>query len=73
LTALVTLASRNADEWEVVANLASEPQDPQDLEQLDEQWAEEPVDFTAGSALKDCPYAGATARDRAAELARAGA
>ena len=73
LTALVTLASRNADEGEVEAILASEPQDPQDLEQLDEQWAEEPVDFTAGSALKDCPYAGATARDRAAELARAGA
>jgi nitrate reductase delta subunit len=73
LTALVTLASRNADEGEVEAILASEPQDPQDLEQLDEQWAEEPVDYTAGSALKDCPYAGATARDRAAELARAGA
>jgi nitrate reductase delta subunit len=73
LTALVTLASRNADEGEVEAILASEPQDPEDLEQLDEQWAEEPVDFTAGSALKDCPYAGATARDRAAELARAGA
>ncbi len=73
LTALVTLASRNADEGEVEAILASEPQDPQDLEQPDEQWAEEPVDFTAGSALKDCPYAGATARDRAAELARAGA
>lgn len=71
--ALVTLASRQADEDEVEAILAGEPQDPQDLEQLDREWAEEPVDFTAGSALKDCPYAGATARDRVAELARAGA
>ena len=73
LTALVTLASRQADEGEVEAILGSEPQDPQDLEELDKEWAEEPVDFTAGSALKDCPYAGAAARDRAAELARAGA
>jgi nitrate reductase molybdenum cofactor assembly chaperone NarJ/NarW len=73
LTALVSLASRQADEVEVEAILASEPQDPQDLEQLDREWAEEPVDFAAGSALKDCPYAGESARDRAAELARAGA
>jgi nitrate reductase delta subunit len=73
LTALVSLASRQADDAEVEAILASEPQDPQDLEQLDREWAEEPVDFSAGSALKDCPYAGETARDRAAELARAGA
>lgn len=71
--ALVTLASRQADEDEVEAILAGEPQDPQDLEQLDREWAEEPVDFTAGSALKDCPYAVAAARDRVAELARAGA
>jgi nitrate reductase delta subunit len=73
LTALVTLASRNADEGEVEAILASEPQDPQDLEQLDEQWAEEPVDFAPGSALKDCPYSGNVTRERARELARAGA
>ena len=73
LTALVALASREADHGEVEAILASEPQDPQDFEQLDKEWAEEPVDFTAGSALKDCPYAGAAARDRAAELARTGA
>lgn len=71
--ALVTLASRQADQSDVEVILAGEPQDPQDLEQLDQEWAEEPVDFTAGSALKDCPYAGATARDRVAELARAGA
>ena len=71
--ALVTLATRQADEGEVEAILATEPRDPEDLEQLDREWAEEPVDFTAGSALKDCPYAGAAARDRAAELARAGA
>jgi nitrate reductase delta subunit len=73
LGALVTLASRDADEAEVDAILASEPQDPKDLEELGREWAEDPVDFSAGSALKDCPYAGVTARDRAMELARAGA
>lgn len=73
LTALVTLASREADADEVEAILGLEPQDPADLEALDGEWAEEPVEFSAGSALKDCPYAGDTARDRAAELARAGA
>jgi len=73
LSALVTLAQREADETEVEAILAGEPEDPKDLEQLDREWAEEPVDFTAGSALKDCPYGGNAARDRAAELARAGA
>ena len=73
LTALVTLASREADSGEVEAILASEPQDPEDLDALDREWAEEPVDFTPGSALKDCPYAGDKARQRVAELARAGA
>lgn len=73
LGALITLASREADNAEVDAILAEEPQDPADFEALDKEWAEEPVDFSAGSALKDCPYAGAAARDRAAELARAGA
>lgn len=73
LSALVTLASREADTDEVEAILAEEPQDPADLEALDKEWAEEPVDFTAGSALKDCPYAGEAARERAAEFARAGA
>lgn len=71
--ALVAMASRAADETEVEAILAGEPEDPQDLEALDREWAEEPVEFTAGSALKDCPYAGGIARDRAAELAKAGA
>lgn len=73
LGALVTLASREADGTEVEAILAEEPQDPANLEELDREWAEEPVDFAAGSALKDCPYSGASARERAAELARAGA
>lgn len=73
LEALVGLATRAADEEELDAILASEPEDPQDLDQLDAEWAETPVDFTAGSALKDCPYAGDIARDRAAEFARAGA
>jgi nitrate reductase delta subunit len=73
LTALVGLAGRDTDDGEVEAILASEPEDPKDLEQLDAEWAEEPVDFTAGSALKDCPYSGAVARERAAEFERAGA
>lgn len=73
LSALVTLASREADTEQVEAILAEEPRDPTSLEELDREWAEEPVDFAAGSALKDCQYAGATARDRAAEYARAGA
>ena len=73
LGALVTLASRAADTDQVELILAEEPQDPESLEDLDKEWAEEPVDFAAGSALKDCPYAGAAARDRAAEFARTGA
>ncbi|HET7575883.1 MAG TPA: nitrate reductase molybdenum cofactor assembly chaperone [Sphingomicrobium sp.] len=73
LSALVTLAQREADDAEVEAILAGEPEDPKDLEELDKEWAEEPVDFTAGSALKDCPYSGDSVRNRAAELARAGA
>jgi nitrate reductase delta subunit len=71
LGALVTLASREADDAMVEEILASEPHDPVDLEELDREWAEEPVDFAAGSALKDCPYAGDTARNRAAEYAGA--
>jgi hypothetical protein len=73
LSALVTLASREADDAVVEEILAGEPQDPANLEELDREWAEEPVDFAAGSALKDCPYSGGIARDRAAEFARAGA
>ena len=72
LGALVTLASRTADDAVVEKILAGEPQDPADLEELDQQWAEQPVDFAAGSALKDCPYSGGIARERAAGLARAG-
>lgn len=73
LEALVGLANRTADEVEVDAILAGEPEDPKDLEALDREWAEEPVDFGAGAALKDCPYAGDIARDRAAKFAEAGA
>ena len=73
LGALVTLASREADDGEVEAILAGEPQDPQDFEALDREWAEDPVEFTAGSALKDCPYSGAAALDRSASMASAGA
>jgi nitrate reductase delta subunit len=73
LASLVTLAQRDADETEVEAILAGEPEDPKDLEELDREWAEDPVDFTAGSALKDCPYSGNTVRGRVSELARTGA
>jgi nitrate reductase delta subunit len=65
LGALVTLASREADDAVVEEILAGEPQDPADLEELDREWAEEPVEFSAGSALKDCPYSGGIGRDRA--------
>lgn len=73
LSALVALARRDADPAEVEAILAGEPEDPKDLAELDAEWAEEPVDFAAGSALKDCPYAGEATRKRVVELARAGA
>lgn len=73
LAALVGMSTRTADPAEVEAILASEPEDPKDLDELDREWAEEPVDFTAGSALKDCPYAGDLVRDRAAQFAAAGA
>ncbi len=73
LAALASLARREADEAEVEAILAGEPEDPKDLDELDAQWAEDPVDFAAGSALKDCPYSGGATRQRAAELAQAGA
>jgi nitrate reductase delta subunit len=73
LAALTSLARRAADESEVEAILANEPEDPKDLDELDAPWAEDPVDFAAGSALKDCPYSGGPTRQRAAELAQAGA
>jgi nitrate reductase delta subunit len=73
LAALVTLASRQADGDEVDAILAGEPQDPGDLEALDKEWAEEPVDFAAGSALKDCAYARVREPDQAAGQAGRGA
>jgi nitrate reductase delta subunit len=73
MAALISLAQREADDAEVEAILAGEPEDPKDLEELDREWAEEPVHFTVGSALKDCPYSGDSVRNRATELARAGA
>lgn len=73
LIALATLARREAEAAEVEAILASEVEDPNDLEELDKLWAEEPVDFTAGSALKDCSYSARPVRTRAAEYSRAGA
>ena len=73
LSALVTLASRDADEGLVEEILAGEPRDPADLEELDKEWAEDPVDFSAGSALRDCPYSGGIGGGRAAAFARTGA
>lgn len=73
MAAVAALSTRAADTAEVEAILASEPEDPKDLDELDQEWAEEPVEFNAGSALKDCPYAGGLVRDRAAQFASAGA
>jgi nitrate reductase molybdenum cofactor assembly chaperone NarJ/NarW len=73
LEALITLSARPADQDEVEAILAGEPQDPKDLDELDRQWAEEAVDFAPGAALKSCPHADAAARERAAAFATAGA
>lgn len=70
LGALVALSTKAANEAEVEAILATEPQDPQTLEELDAEWAEEPVGFGAGAAMNDCPYSGDLARNRAAELGR---
>ena len=70
LGALVSLSTRAIDEDEVTAILAGEPADPQTNEELDAEWAEEPVGFGAGAAMKDCPYSGDAARKRAAELSR---
>lgn len=56
LTALVSLCRRSADEEVVEAILAGEPGDPEDLEALDREWAEEPVTFSPGAALGDCAY-----------------
>jgi nitrate reductase delta subunit len=73
LGALVTLAERAADDAEVESILAGVPEDPKDFEEIDKEWAEEPVDFTAGSALKDCPYSGGIGRERAAQFGGVGA
>lgn len=70
LSALVALSCKAADEEEVEAILAGEPEDPKDLDELDAEWAEDPVTFGAGAAMNDCPYSGDLARNRAAELGR---
>lgn len=70
LASLVALAARAADDTQVQTILAGAPRDPEGLDELDREWAEDPVSFSAGSALKDCPYAGAGARSRAADHAR---
>lgn len=70
LEPLLALSAKAADEAEVEAILAGEPEDPQTLEELDAEWAEEPIEFGAGAAMKDCPYSGDIARERAAEFGR---
>lgn len=70
LAALVALSSKAADDAEVEAILAGEPEDPKDLDELDAEWAEDPVTFGAGAAMNDCPYSGDLARTRAAEFGR---
>ena len=70
LEPLLALSAKAADEAEVEAILAGEPADPQTLEELDAEWAEEPVEFGAGAAMKSCPYSGDLARDRAAGMTK---
>lgn len=65
LGALVALSTRAADGEQVSAILAGEPADPVTNEELDAEWAEEPVTFGAGAAMKECPYSGDIARSRA--------
>ncbi|URD59796.1 nitrate reductase molybdenum cofactor assembly chaperone [Sphingomonas sp. KRR8] len=70
LGALVSLSTKAADTAEVDAILVGEPEDPKTLDELDAQWAEDPVTFGAGAAMNDCAYAGDLARKRAAEIGR---
>lgn len=70
LAALVSLSVKEADTAEVEAILAGEPEDPKSLEELDAQYAEDPVTFGAGAAMEDCAYAGDIGRQRAAEFGR---
>ena len=64
LEALVSLSAHRAERAEVEAILGGEPKDPATAEELDEAWAEEPVTFSPGAALGDCPYARGAVRDR---------
>ncbi len=55
LEGLIELSGGKVNQAELEAFIASQPKDPETLEELDRQAEEEPVTFGAGSALVDCP------------------
>jgi len=57
--ALMTLSDRPADKAALADLLAMPEDDPNDLEALDENWAEEPVTFGPGTPSDGCPKAAA--------------
>lgn len=57
--ALMTLSDRSADKAALADLLAMPEDDPDDLEALDKNWAEEPVTFGAGTTSDGCPKAAA--------------
>ncbi len=62
-SALTALSDRPADK-EIVASLLAIPEDdPDDLDALDQNWAEEPVTFGPGTPSDACPKAAAMIAD----------
>lgn len=57
--ALTALSDRPADKDALADLLAMEEDDPEDLEALDKNWAEEPVTFGPGTVSDGCPKAAA--------------
>ena len=57
--ALMALSDRPADKAALADLLAMPEDDPNDLEALDENWAEEPVTFGPGTPSDGCPKAAA--------------
>ena len=54
LSGLLEISGGKVHQADLEAFIASQPKDPETLEELDRQAEEEPVTFGAGSALKDC-------------------
>ncbi len=55
LAGLIDISGGKVNQAELETFIASQPKDPETLEELDRQAEEEPVTFEAGSALADCP------------------